>query len=176
DEILNTLYNSVCIFAWVAFNEGWGQFDSEKATAYIKRYDTTRLVDSASGWFDQGAGDFLSRHCYILPFWMPKDDGRIILLSEFGGYSFLEKGHSKVEKLYGYRKYTDKGTLVKAIENLYRTMIDANIAKGLSGCIYTQVSDVEDECNGLFTYDRQVMKIDQRMMKRINDKLKRRVK
>ena len=176
DEILNTLYNSVCIFAWVAFNEGWGQFDSEKATAYIKRYDTTRLVDSASGWFDQGAGDFLSRHCYILPFWMPKDDGRIILLSEFGGYSFLEKGHSKVEKLYGYRKYTDKGTLNKAIENLYRTMIDANIAKGLSGCIYTQVSDVEDECNGLFTYDRQVMKIDQRMMKRINDKLKRRVK
>ncbi len=176
DEVLNTLYNSVCICAWVAFNEGWGQFDSEKATAYIKRYDTTRLVDSASGWFDQGAGDFLSRHSYFLPFRVPEADGRIILLSEFGGYSFLEKGHSQAEKLYGYRKYTDKGELNKAVEKLYNDTVYNNIPKGLAGCIYTQVSDVEDECNGLFTFDRQVIKIDRRMMKRMNDRLIRRVK
>ncbi len=174
--MLDTLYNSVSVFAWVPFNEGWGQFDSKSVTEYIRSYDQTRLIDSASGWYDQGAGDFISKHNYFLPFRMPKADGRIILLSEFGGYSYLEYGHSKAEKLYGYRKYTDKLKLGEDIRKLYRKDILPNVAKGLAGCIYTQVSDVEDECNGLFTADRRILKVDERMMRQTNEKIIRSLK
>ncbi|MBQ9047264.1 MAG: hypothetical protein IJ120_05145 [Solobacterium sp.] len=176
DEMLDTLYNSVCIFSWVPFNEGWGQFDSAAVTDHIRAYDSTRLVDSASGWYDQGAGDFLSIHNYFLPFRVPAADGRILLLSEFGGYSYLEWGHSEAEKLYGYRKYKDKVRLDAAVDKLYSKAILANIPKGLSGCIYTQVSDVQDECNGLFTADRRIVKIDEKKMRRNNERMIRSVK
>lgn len=169
-DILDDLYNAVCIFAWVPFNEGWGQFDSKEVTEYIKDYDSTRLVDSASGWYDQGAGDFHSIHNYFLPFRVPKEDGRVLILSEFGGYSYLEKKHSEAEKLYGYKKFKDRVDLDRAIQKLYQNTIIKNIPKGLSGCIYTQVSDVEDECNGLFTADRKMVKIDIKKMKKLCDK------
>ena len=167
--MLDNLYNFTCIFAWVPFNEGWGQFDSKEVTDYIKDYDSTRLVDSASGWYDQGAGDFHSIHNYFFPFRAPKADGRILILSEFGGYSYLEKEHSEAEKVYGYRKFKDRLALNEAIQKLYKKTIIPNIPKGLSGCIYTQVSDVQDECNGLFTEDRKMIKIDMKKMKKINE-------
>lgn len=176
DAMLESLYNYVSIFAWVPFNEGWGQFDSAKVTDYIHDYDSTRLVDSASGWFDQGAGDFASRHVYFVGFKAPKLDHRILLLSEFGGFAYLEHGHSVVDKLYGYKKFKDKLELNEAIERLYQKDVISQIPRGLSGCIYTQVSDVEDECNGLFTYDRKVLKVDEVMMMRINEKCKRSIK
>ncbi|MBR2825543.1 MAG: glycoside hydrolase family 2 [Solobacterium sp.] len=168
DELLNSLYNYTSIFAWVPFNEGWGQFDSVKVTAHIKEFDSTRLVDSASGWYDQKAGDFNSIHRYFTKFRVPRLDNRILLLSEFGGYSFLEWGHSEAEKLYGYKKFTDRVRLDEAIDQLYQREIIANIPKGLSGCIYTQVSDVEDECNGLFTADRRIIKIHEKKMLKNN--------
>lgn len=174
--MLDNLYNFTCIFAWVPFNEGWGQFDSKEVTDYIKDYDSTRLVDSASGWYDQGAGDFNSIHNYFFPFRVPKKDGRIILLSEFGGYSYLEKEHSEAEKVYGYRKFKDRLALNEAIQKLYKKAIIPNIPKGLSGCIYTQVSDVQDECNGLFTEDRKMIKIDMKKMKKINEICSRMIK
>ncbi|MBP3890636.1 MAG: glycoside hydrolase family 2 [Solobacterium sp.] len=170
DQMLDTLYNNPCIFAWVPFNEGWGQFDSAEVTKHIKNYDTTRLVDSASGWYDQGAGDFNSQHVYFTPFKVKKEDHRPLLLSEFGGYAYLEWGHSEAEKLYGYKKYTDKIELNDAIFRAYEQQILPAIEKGLCGCIYTQVSDVEDECNGLFTADRRILKIDAKKMKKINAK------
>lgn len=174
--MLDNLYNFTCIFAWVPFNEGWGQFDSKEVTDYIKDYDSTRLVDSASGWYDQGAGDFNSIHNYFFPFRVPKADGRILILSEFGGYSYLEKEHSEAEKVYGYRKFKDRLALNEAIQKLYKKTIIPNIPKGLSGCIYTQVSDVQDECNGLFTEDREMIKIDMKKMKKINEICSRMIK
>lgn len=169
DAMLDTLYNATCIFAWVPFNEGWGQFDSAKVTEHIKSYDHTRLVDSASGWYDQKCGDFNSVHRYFIPFRVPRLDDRILLLSEFGGYSYIEWGHSEAEKLYGYKKFTDKVKLDEAIDKLYQKDILRNIPKGLSGCIYTQVSDVKDECNGIFTADRRVIKINEKKMLKNNE-------
>ncbi len=176
DAMLDELYNVTSIFAWVPFNEGWGQFSSAQVTQKINQYDRTRLVDSASGWFDQGCGSFNSIHDYFFPFHANrKDQKRILLLSEFGGYAYLEWGHTTCEKLYGYRKFKDKKELEDAIYRLYEKMILANIRKGLSGCIFTQVSDVEDECNGLFTYDRKVLKVDPHRMKKMNERLYRRI-
>lgn len=176
DGMLDNLYNCTCIFAWCPFNEGWGQFDSEKVTQHIRDYDSTRLIDSASGWFDQGAGDFTSIHEYFLPFRVkPTKAGRIYILSEFGGYSYIEKGHSEAQELYGYKKFKDKLEMDAAISRLYEKLIYRNIRKGLSGCIYTQVSDIEDECNGLFTADRKIIKVDEKKMRRMNERLYRRI-
>ena len=171
DAMLNHLYNAVCIFAWVPFNEGWGQFDSEQITERIRSYDSTRLIDSASGWHDQGCGDFDSRHVYFTRFSVPADDGRAVLLSEFGGYAYMEWGHSAADKLYGYKKYTDKIALNDAVIRCYEDNVLDQIPAGLCGCVYTQVSDVEDECNGLFTYDRKILKIDPKRMYEMNRKL-----
>lgn len=176
DEMLDMLYNSPCIFSWVPFNEGWGQFDTQKITQHIRSYDTTRLIDSASGWHDNGAGDFKSIHNYFFPFHAKKQkDGRALILSEFGGYAFLEKRHSQAKNLYGYKKYTEKLQLMDAIQKLYQDKIFRNIKHGLSGCIYTQVADVEDECNGIFTSDREIIKVDERKMRKINDRCIRRL-
>ena len=175
-KALTVLGDSVSLFSWCPFNGGWGQFDSEKVTARIRNYDSTRLIDSTSGWFDMGAGDFLSIHDYFFPFRARKDKlNRILILSEFGGYAYLEWGHSEAEKLYGYKKFTDKLALDEAINKLYEKMILNNIRKGLSGCIYTQVSDIEDECNGIFTADRKIIKIDEKKMRRMNERLIRRM-
>ena len=177
DCMLDSLYNCVSLFAWVPFNEGWGQFDSAAVTEHIQAYDRTRLIDSASGWFDQGAGDFRSLHEYFLPLRVRPDkkDHRIFILSEFGGYSYIEKGHCEAEKLYGYKKFTDKLKMDESVNRLYEKLILKNIPKGLSGCIYTQVSDIEDECNGIFTADRKMIKIDSRKMRRMNERLLRRI-
>ena len=174
DEMLDSLFNCVCIFAWVPFNEGWGQFDSQFITDHIADYDSTRLIDSASGWHDQGCGDFNSRHVYFHAFHVPRKDSRILLLSEFGGYSYLEEGHSRAEKVFGYRKYRDRVDLSRAISELYERDIVENVPKGLSGCIYTQLSDVETECNGLLSADRKCIKVDKKKMKQINDRIIRR--
>lgn len=174
--ILDTLYNVPCIFAWVPFNEGWGQFDSAEVTSAIMKYDTTRLVDSASGWHDNGAGDFNSRHCYFRRFRAPRPDDRIMLLSEFGGYTYYEQGHSEPEKLYGYKQFRDKAKWNEAVLEAFARDVLKNIPKGLSGAIYTQLSDVEDECNGLFSADRRVLKIDERKIRRLNERCYRSVK
>ena len=175
DEMMDALYNQTSIFAWVAFNEGWGQFDSQKVTEHIRSYDDTRLIDSASGWHDNGAGDFHSVHNYFFPYKAKKNASRIEILSEFGGYSYLEKGHANIEKLYGYKKFEDKLKLMDALKDLYQNKILQNIPKGLSGCIYTQLSDVEDECNGIFTFDREIIKVDERKIKKINERCIRRL-
>ena len=176
DQMLDDLYNCPCIFSWCPFNEGWGQFESENVTKYIRAYDETRLIDSASGWFDQGCGDFLSLHNYFFPYRAkPDPKGRVVLLSEFGGFSYLDEHHSEAKQLYGYRKYKNRVELDQAVNELYETMIWKNIRRGLSGCIYTQVSDIEDECNGIFTYDRKVIKLNERRMRRMNERCMRRI-
>ena len=177
EEMIDLLYNVTSLALWTPFNEGWGQFESEKACEYYREKDPTRLIDHASGWVDHGAGDVNSFHIYFTPFLFPKynkDDERPIALTEFGGYSMQLKDHCfNKDKFFGYRKYFKQESFDNAIKNLYENRIyNCMKNKGLSAIIYTEVSDVEDECNGLLTYDREVIKITPEVMKAANEKLK----
>lgn len=157
-ETVELLYNCPSIAVWVPFNEGWGQFDSEKVVNLIKEVDKSRLIDHASGWFDQKNGDFLSIHNYFrkLKF---KPDKRAIVLSEYAGYACYIKGHSFSHKVYGYKIFKDIESLNQKVQSLFQYEMKEHIKKGLSGAVYTQLADVEDEVNGLLTYDRKVCKI-----------------
>lgn len=158
-ETVEQLYNCPCIALWTVFNEAWGQFDSAAMTAKLLSIDGTRLVDSTSGWYDQG-GDIRSIHRYIIPFRMPKKETRPVVLSEYGGYSMKIAGHVYNEKkTFGYLVYNDKEKLNAAIEKLLRKQIIPAVGQGLCAAIYTQLSDVENEQNGLVTYDRKIVKV-----------------
>jgi len=170
-EMVDALYNCPCIAMWVPFNEGWGQFDSAKAYNLLKEWDKTRLVDSASGWHDMGTTDVVSKHIYFTPIKV-KACEKPYVLSEFGGYSLRIDGHTFNERMFGYRIYKSKSKLTKAYKKLFEKVIIPQIKTGLSATVYTEVSDVEDELNGLLTYDREVLKIDKKVLKEINRKVK----
>ena len=158
DATVLLLKNHPCICLWTIFNEGWGQFCADDAYRRLKALDTTRFVDSTSGWFHQELNDVDSLHIYFKKLHLGKEE-KPQLLSEFGGYSYKIPQHSfNLEKTYGYRKFEDRESFVKALQALY---MEVNRLKeqGLSGAIYTQLSDVEDETNGLFTYDRRILKL-----------------
>jgi len=168
------LYNVVSIAVWVPFNEGWGQFDALRIAQTLKKTDTTRLIDHASGWHDQGGGDFKSRHIYYKKYKMHRDKKkRIQVLSEFGGYSCPCEGHMTSDVLFGYRMYKDADELTDAFEKLYRQEVLPAAEAGLAASVYTQVSDVEDEINGIFTYDRAEMKLREELVRQINEPLKK---
>lgn len=170
-EMVELLYNYPSIVMWVPFNEGWGQFDSKKVLQMIEGMDPTRTVDHASGWFDQGIGSIKSIHCYFRKIRI-KTGKRAVVLSEFGGYSHLIEHHSFGNKVYGYRKYKTRNGLTKGYQSLYEDQIFPAVKTGLAAAVYTQVSDVEDEVNGLFTYDRKIIKIKPTVIKAINQKLR----
>lgn len=170
-EMVDALYNCPCIALWVSFNEGWGQFDSAKAYNLLKKWDKTRIVDSASGWHDRGTTDVISKHIYFTPI-VVKQGSKPWLLTEFGGLSTRVKGHTFNNKMFGYKIYNSKQALTSAYEKLFNKTIIPQISKGLSATVYTQVTDVEDELNGLLTYDRAVLKIDKTALQKINSKLK----
>lgn len=172
-ETISQLYNCTSIALWTIFNEGWGQFDSARFVQIVKKLDPTRLIDSVSGWHDQGeeATTLKSLHTYYTRLKVPKDS-RPVVLSEFGGYSMKIQGHVFDEsKEFGYKKFKTQAELVCALEKLYLKKVLPLIKKGLCGCIYTQVSDVEEEINGLVTYDRKVIKIPVKVMAEIHAKL-----
>ncbi len=169
-QTIHQLHHHPSIVVWTLFNEGWGQFDSKKMTEIAKREDSTRLIDHASGWFDQGVGDFKSIHEYFVHLRFRQGE-RVTALTEFGGYSWNVPLHSACEHEYGYKKFKDKDSLSKGYEMLIRTEVLPNIKKGLSVTIYTQVSDIEEEVNGIYTYDREVLKIDEEVLMKCNRKL-----
>ncbi len=171
---MNHLKNCVSLSTWVAFNEGWGQFDSVRIVNEMKQLDPTRLIDSVSGWNDQGkkSSDVKSLHIYFKPIRIHKEKRRCVILSEFGGYSLKTKGHMFSTKTFGYKVFRTPEKLAEAYKKLYEKRIIPNIKKGLSATVYTQVSDVEEEINGLVTYDRAVVKIPVELVKSINDRLK----
>lgn len=111
-ETVDHLYNCPCIVVWVPFNEGWGQFDAKEAVTLIQTYDKTRLIDHASGWFDQGVGDMKSVHNYFRKLEVHLDH-RAYVISEYGGYACHMKGHSYSDKIYGYRRYATTQQLMK---------------------------------------------------------------
>ena len=171
-ETVTLLYNCPCIAMWVPFNEGWGQFDANKAVDAIRMMDDTRTIDHASGWHDQKGGDVKSLHVYYKPYRYAKDAiGRAVVLSEFGGYSQHLPEHSFSQKEFGYKRFQSAEQLVSAFEKLYQREVIPAKEKGLSAAIYTQLSDVEQETNGFVTYDREVIKMDQERVRAINAKL-----
>jgi beta-galactosidase/beta-glucuronidase len=158
--MIDHLHNAACIAVWVPFNESWGQFQSTEIGEWVKAYDPTRLVDHASGWFDQGGGDFQSRHVYVKKLKRPKPDRRAFVISEFGGYSLKVGGHLWDEKKkFGYRFYETSDALTDAYLNLLKNELKPLIPQGLAAAIYTQTTDVEIEINGYLTYDRLVEKM-----------------
>nr|WP_237688435.1 sugar-binding domain-containing protein [Arthrobacter jiangjiafuii] len=171
---VDLLRNAASIAVWVPFNEGWGQFDANAAADLLRGLDPTRSIDHASGWHDQGGGDLKSVHVYFVPFKLHRGwlkDGRAVVLSEYGGYSLRVPGHTFNDKEFGYRRFKTPDALLKAYVKLHRKQIEPAVARGLAATVYTQLTDVEDEVNGLLTYDRRVVKIDAGTVRGLNARL-----
>ena len=166
------LYNHPCICYWTIFNEGWGQFESDKMYEILSSLDKTRIIDTTSGWFKNKESQVESLHIYFKPVKLPRTK-KPIMLSEFGGYSYNVKKHVfNPDYTYGYKKFDDVNDFENALIQLYEREIIPNIKNGLCGSIYTQLTDVEDETNGLVTYDRAVIKVDKTKMQELASKLK----
>lgn len=160
-----------------------------RITDLIRKKDPSRLIDSASGWFDQGCGDFISVHNYFRPLTVPGKntlfhasrtvknaqsggqsaskagplpDRRAAFLSEYGGYACHIKDHSSLERIFGYRRYDSLEEFDAACRELIEKSLLPLQEQGLSGAVYTQLSDVEEEVNGLLTYDRKILKLQKR--------------
>ena len=173
EEMVGQLFNAPSVVLWVPFNEGWGQFDSTLVMERLRALDPTRPVDPASGWHDQGAGELRSLHVYFKPFRFRRDRrGRALALSEFGGYNLRVDGHCFNQKDYGYRRLPDAAALWRDFSRLYEREVLPAVPRGLCASVYTQLSDVEDELNGLMTYDRLVVKLDADEVRELNERLK----
>ena len=166
---------SVCY--WTIFNEAWGQFDSDNVYEWFKKLDDTRFIDSTSGWFRRKKTDVDSRHVYFKKIKLTGDGKKPLVLSEFGGKTYKAEGHIfNPDKVYGYGGCETLEQLNEAVAKLYTEEILPCIGRGLCAAIYTQVSDVEDEINGLLTYDRKVEKLRPDVMLPIAEKLQSAVK
>ena len=171
-EMVDHLHNAACIAIWTPFNESWGQFHARETADWLKAYDPTRLIDHASGWFDQGGGDFQSRHIYFKKLHRPRPDGRAFVISEFGGYSLLLPGHAWDEqKKFGYRFYDSREELTAAYLQLLEEELKPLISRGLNAAVYTETTDVEIEINGFLTYDREVEKMDAEVLRKAHAQL-----
>ncbi|MBO4359960.1 MAG: glycoside hydrolase family 2 [Eubacteriaceae bacterium] len=152
------LYGHPCVIAYTVFNEGWGQFNADSCYRTLRELDPTRLIDTASGWFEPGLTDLDSVHVYFRAKELSPSAARPMLLSECGGFTLdIDRKHRGVR--WGYGRCRSPEKLTRRIEAMYRKMVIPAIEKGLCGCIYTQLCDVENEINGLYTYDRSVCKV-----------------
>jgi len=160
-EMVKLLDGHPSIGFWTLFNEGWGQFDARAATEAVRALDATRPIDATSGWYDQGCGDFLSIHNYFRPLragWHGKQRGnRAAIISEFGGLAQMTSGHTSLDHSYGYGDFATVEDWRGAVQKLLAEVESLQV-EGLAGYVYTQVSDVEEEVNGLLTYDRKINK------------------
>lgn len=161
-ETIRRLGNHPCIITWVLFNEGWGQFDTRSAARMARSIDSTRPIDAASGWYDQACGDYRSVHNYFRPLkvWPDRHGAapRAFVISEFGGLALPVPRHSAMKQSYGYDTFEHPQDWQDAVRSLL-AQADRLEREGLSGYVYTQVSDVEEEANGIITYDRMVNKL-----------------
>ncbi len=180
------LYNSPCIASWVLFNEGWGQFDTQQATDFVRCLDRTRTIDQASGWFDHRGGDMRSVHNYFRRLTVPEINTvcqdtvwkeirstslqsaketspnlcglRASVISEYGGLALALPGHTATDQIFGYRNLHSAEEFRRRFTKL-QEQIKKLADQGLSAAVYTQVSDIEDEVNGVLSYDRKVNKL-----------------
>jgi hypothetical protein len=170
-EMITELYNHPSVITWVIFNEGWGQYDTERLVQWTKELDQSRLVVGASGFIDKGVGDLHDVHGYPGPTGAAIENKRATTLGEFGGLGYPVEGHLWDEsKAWGYVNYKNIKELEDAYESLI-TKLHPYVSEGISSAIYTQITDVENEVNGMMTYDRKVIKMDQERVKEIAENL-----
>ncbi|MBQ7903698.1 MAG: glycoside hydrolase family 2, partial [Oscillospiraceae bacterium] len=163
--LTDLLYNHPSVVYYTIFNEGWGQYDADRIYAEMKSYDPSRVWDATSGWFIEKDSDVDSHHIYFRRIKLKARPDRPLVLSEFGGFSYKVNGHSfNLDEEYGYKKFKSARELTKGLCDMYYNDIVPCIAKGLNAAVLTQVSDVEDETNGIATYDRQVIKTEEKAM------------
>ena len=170
-EIMDALYSYPCIGTWIPFNEAWGQFKTPEIVEWTKQYDPTRLVNPASGGNHYTCGDMLDLHNYPAPELYLYDAQRATVLGEYGGIGWGVQGHIwEPDRNWGYIQFNSSKEVtdeyVKYAEKLYDL-----IPRGFSAAVYTQTTDVEVEVNGLMTYDRKVIKLDEKRVREINRKL-----
>lgn len=156
-ETVRQLYNCTCVCTWVLFNEGWGQFDAKENTEMVRAVDNTRIIDAHSGWFDQDAGDLKSEHIYFFEL-VAKKGKKPYVISEFGGISLAVADHTYSDRYFGYGSQADREALQSAYSELDKRVI-ALKKDGLCASVYTQLTDIEEEINGIMTYDRRVVKL-----------------
>ena len=170
--LTDILYNHPSVVYYTIFNEGWGQYDADRIYKELKEYDPTRIWDATSGWFIEKDSDVDSHHIYFRKIKIKARPSRPLILSEFGGFSWKVPDHSfNLDEEYGYKKFKSGEELTKGLCDMYYGDIVPAIRHGLNGAILTQVSDVEDETNGIATYDRQVVKTDEKSMQDMANKL-----
>jgi hypothetical protein len=162
--MIDALRDHPCIVTWISFNEGWGQFDSARIVDLIRDYDPTRLVDSATGGNDHGVGDMNDRHDYPGPSSPTPETSRAAVLGEFGGLGIPTPGHMWEDKHWGYRTFKTPAELTDAGVALFTKLRQLIASPGLSAAVYTQTTDCETEANGLMTYDRAVIKMDEKRL------------
>lgn len=176
-DMIQLLQGVPSIALWVPFNEGWGQFDAARIAALVRELDPTRPVDHASGWFDQGAGDLRSVHLYFRPVsavgrGIARRDSRVLALTEYGGYSLPVRDHMWGKDLFGYKQYASREAFIAAFVQLHKKNIEPAMRRGVRALVYTQLSDVEDEVNGMTTYDRRLVKVPLEVARQVNDDLR----
>ena len=168
EEMINTLYNHPSIVMWIPFNEGWGQFDTQKVVDFIDKLDRSRLINNASGWFDHGIGDICDCHKYVGPAMPEGIQNRAPICGEFGGLGLKIEDHTwKKWFRFVYEKLDDADELIDHYSKLISKLKELQ-KKGLSGAVYTQITDVEGEINGLLTYDRDILKMDKKILRNLN--------
>ena len=171
-ETVQLLHSHPSVCAYTIFNEGWGQYDADRIYRELKALDPSRIWDATSGWFTEKDSDVDSHHVYFKKVRLKARPGRPLVLSEFGGYSCRIPGHVfNLDKAYGYKTTKTPEAFMDGLEKLYLTQIVPAAGKGLCAAVLTQVSDVEDEINGLYTYDRRVCKADRERMLAVRDAL-----
>ncbi len=170
EETIEALYNHPSVVYYTIFNEGWGQHRSSAIYRELKKFDKSRVWDTASGWFKGCESDVQSEHVYFKPVRLKGEKGRPMVLSEFGGYSYkIAENSYNLDRTYGYKTCKNKDEFTNDIEKLYLDEIIPMIKKGLNATVLTQVSDVEDETNGLVTYDRRVIKPEVFRMQKVSE-------
>lgn len=171
-NIVNYLYNHPSIIIYTIFNEAWGEFDPSVNYDYFKKLDNTRLYDTASGWLDSNKSDFFSIHSYTLPARKRKSPKkpqlRPYILTEIGGASLIVDNHFIYPKAYGHGKTNSYQKLESKYKKLYKSLMPQIKTGCLNGLIYTQLNDCETECNGIYTLDREILKINSKVIKEIN--------
>lgn len=171
-EIIDCLYSYPSIAVWVPFNEAWGQFKTPEIVAWTKEYDPSRLVNPASGGNHYTCGDILDLHHYPGPNMFLYDPRRATVLGEYGGIGLVVEGNTWVndKKNWGYVKFNTSDEVTNEYIKYGKHLLEL-IRKGFSAAVYTQTTDVEGEINGLMTYDRKVIKMNEAKVREINQQI-----